>query len=403
MTIQELREKRAKAWDDAREFLDSKRNDSGLLSEEDSKTYDAMEQKIVAYGKEIDRLERQEKLAREMNAATSVPLVSVPGAHTEQSEKTGIASDSYSKAFWNNIRNRNFIDVRNDLQIGTDSEGGYLCPDEFEKKLIESLEEENIFRQLATVIQTSSGDRKIPIVTSKGEAVWMDEEEAYSLSDDVFGQASLSAYKVGTAIKISEELLNDSAFDLPSYIAKEFARRVGAKEEEAFFVGDGKGKPTGIFADAGGAEDGVTTSGAAITFDDIMELFYSLKSPYRKKAVWVMNDTTVKALRKLKDNTGNYIWNPSVQAGVPDMILNRPYYTSSYVPTLEAGSKAIAFGDFKYYWIGDRQGRTFKRLNEVFAMNGQVGFIASQRVDGRLILPEAVKTLTIKGTSTTKA
>ncbi len=264
-------------------------------------------------------------------------------------------------------------------------------------------EEENIFRQLATVIQTSSGDRKIPIVTSKGEAVWMDEEEAYSLSDDVFGQASLSAYKVGTAIKISEELLNDSAFDLPSYIAKEFARRVGAKEEEAFFVGDGKGKPTGIFADAGGAEDGVTTSGAAITFDDIMELFYSLKSPYRKKAVWVMNDTTVKALRKLKDNTGNYIWNPSVQAGVPDMILNRPYYTSSYVPTLEAGSKAIAFGDFKYYWIGDRQGRTFKRLNEVFAMNGQVGFIASQRVDGRLILPEAVKTLTIKGTSTAKA
>lgn len=403
MTIQELREKRAKAWDDAREFLDSKRNDSGLLSEEDSKTYDAMEQQIVAYGKEIDRLERQEKLGREMNAATTTPLVSNPGAHTEQSEKSGIASDSYNKAFWNNIRNRNYIDVHNDLQIGTDSEGGYLCPDEFEKKLIESLEEENIFRQLATVIQTSSGDRKIPIVTSKGEAVWMDEEEAYSLSDDVFGQASLSAYKVGTAIKISEELLNDSAFDLPSYIAKEFARRVGAKEEEAFFVGDGKGKPTGIFADAGGAEDGVTTSGAAITFDDIMELFYSLKSPYRKKAVWVMNDTTVKALRKLKDNTGNYIWNPSVQAGVPDMILNRPYYTSSYVPTLEAGSKAIAFGDFKYYWIGDRQGRTFKRLNEVFAMNGQVGFIASQRVDGRLILPEAVKTLTIKGTSTAKA
>ena len=108
MTIQELREKRAKAWDDAREFLDSKRNDSGLLSEEDSKTYDAMEQQIVAYGKEIDRLERQEKLAREMNAATSVPLVSVPGTHTEQSEKTGIASDSYNKAFWNNIRNRNY-------------------------------------------------------------------------------------------------------------------------------------------------------------------------------------------------------------------------------------------------------------------------------------------------------
>ena len=348
MTIKELREKRAKAWDDARDFLDSKRNDSGLLSEEDSKTYDAMEQQIVAYGKEIERLERQEKLAREMNAATSVPLVSAPGTHTEQTEKTGIASDSYSKAFWNNIRNRNFIDVRNDLQIGTDSEGGYLCPDEFEKKLISSLEEENVFRPLATKIQTSSGDRKIPVITQKGEACWMEEEEA-------------------------------------------------------FLIGDGKGKPTGIFAATGGAENGATSAGAAITFDDMMELFYSLKSPYRKKAVWLLNEQTLKALRKVKDSNGQYIWSPSVQAGIPDTILNRPYVTSVYAPTPDAGNKAIAFGDFSYYWIADRQGRSLKRLNELFAMNGQIGFLASQRVDGKLILPEAVKTLTIKGTSTAKA
>lgn len=399
MTIKELREKRAKAWDDARDFLDSKRNDSGLLSEEDSKTYDDMEQQIVAYGKEIDRLERQEKLAREMNAATSVPLVSAPGAHTEQSEKTGIASDSYSKAFWNNIRNRNYIDVRNDLQIGTDSEGGYLVPDEFERKLIEALEEENIFRQMATVIKTSSGDRKIPIVTSKGDAVWMDEEEQYTLSDDTFGQASLSAYKLGTAIKISEELLSDSVFDLPSYIAREFARRIGAKEEEAFFIGNGTGKSTGIFNATGGAQDGATTAGASITFDDVMELFYSLRSPYRKKAVWVLNDSTVKTLRKLKDGNGNYIWQPSVAAGVPDTILNRPYKTSSYVPEIGAGKKCMAFGDFSYYWIADRSGRTFKRLNELFAMTGQVGFLAMERLDGKLILPEAIKTLKVKSGS----
>ncbi len=88
------------------------------------------------------------------------------------------------------------------------------------------------------------------------------------------------------------------------------------------------------------------TTGANITFDDVMELFYSLRSPYRKKAVWVLNDPTVKALRKLKDNTGNYIWNPSVSSGVPDTILNRPYKTSSYVPEIKAGAKCIAFGDF---------------------------------------------------------
>ena len=185
-------------------------------------------------------------------------------------------------------------------------------------------------------------------------------------------------------------------FDLPSYIAKEFARRIGTKEEEAFLIGDGKGKPTGIFAATGGAENGATTTGATITFDDVIELFYSLKSPYRKKAVWVLNEQTVKALRKIKDNTGNFIWQPSVSAGLPDTILNRPYVTSVYAPTIAAGAKAIAFGDYSYYWVADRQGRSLKRLNELFAMNGQVGFLASQRVDGKLMLPEAVKTLTIK-------
>ena len=395
MTIQELRKKRAKAWDTARDFLDNKRNASGVLSEEDSKTYDALEAEVVNLGKEIKRLERQEQIDAEMRKPTSQPILGTPATPDNQT-KTGTASAEYTAAFWNNIRNRNWIDVRNDLQVGTDTEGGFLVPDEFEKKLISALEEENVFRPLATKIRTASGDRKIPVITQKGEATWMEEEEAYTLSDDAFGQIALSAYKVGTAIKISEELLNDSVFDLPSYIAKEFARRIGTKEEEAFLIGDGKGKPTGIFAATGGAENGATTTGAAITFDDVIELFYSLKSPYRKKAVWVLNEQTVKALRKIKDNTGNFIWQPSVSAGLPDTILNRPYVTSVYAPTIAAGAKVIAFGDYSYYWVADRQGRSLKRLNELFAMNGQVGFLASQRVDGKLILPEAVKTLTIK-------
>ena len=112
--------------------------------------------------------------------------------------------------------------------------------------------------------------------------------------------------------------------------------------------------------------------------------------------MWVLNEQTVKALRKIKDNTGNFIWQPSVSAGLPDTILNRPYVTSVYAPTIAAGAKAIAFGDYSYYWVADRQGRSLKRLNELFAMNGHVGFLASQRVDGKQILPEAEKTLTIK-------
>ena len=181
-------------------------------------------------------------------------------------------------------------------------------------------------------------------------------------------------------------------FPLESYISKEFARRIGNKEEESFFTGDGSGKPTGVLAATGGAQVGVTTASAtAITIDEVLDLFYSLKAPYRNRAVFVMNDSTVKAIRKLKDGQGQYLWQPSVQAGTPDTILNRPLYTSSYVPAIEASAKTIVFGDFSYYWVADRQGRVFRRLNELFAVTGQVGFIATQRVDGKLILPEALK------------
>jgi HK97 family phage major capsid protein len=286
--------------------------------------------------------------------------------------------------------------VRNALTIGTDSEGGYLVPDEFERTLIEALEEENIMRQLAKVITTSSGDKKIPVVASKGTAAWVDEEGVIPEDDDAFGQVSIGAYKVATMIKVSEELLNDSIFNLESYIAKEFARRIGAKEEEAFLVGDGSGKPTGIFDDTHGGEIGVTTSTASLKMDEIFDLFYSLKSPYRKRATFITNDATVKEIRKLKDGQGQYLWQPSVKAGEPDTILNRPVKTSAYAPTIEPGAKVIAFGDFGYYWIADRQGRAFQRLSELYAATGQVGFRATQRVDGKLILKEAVKILKMK-------
>jgi HK97 family phage major capsid protein len=395
--ILELREKRAKAWDAAKAFLDSKRGTDGLLSAEDVATYEKMEADVVNLGKEIDRLERQQALDAELNKPVNTPITGKPGQPNPE-DKTGRASDEYKRAFWNAMRSKAAgYEVLNALQVGTDSEGGYLVPDEFERTLVEALQEENIFRTMAKIIQTASGDRKIPVVASKGTASWVDEEGAIQESDDAFGQVSIGAYKLATMIKVSEELLNDSIFNLESYIAREFARRIGAKEEESFFIGNGTGKPTGIFNATGGAELGVTAASAtAITVDEIMDLFYSLKSPYRKNAVFVMNDSTVKAIRKLKDGNGQYLWQPSISAGQPDTILNRPVKTSAYVPTIAAGAKTIAFGDFGYYWIADRQGRSFQRLNELYAATGQVGFKATQRVDGKLILSEAIKVLKMK-------
>lgn len=403
MTIVELRTKRNQAWEAAKAFANTHQTDKGTLTAEDNATYEKMEQEISDLGKEIARRERQEALDAELAKPINTPITTKPMNGGNENVKTGRASDEYRANFWNVMRSKvPMPNVLNALQIGTDSEGGYLVPDEFEHTLIQALEEENIFRQMAKIIQTSSGDRKIPVVATKGTASWIDEEGAFTESDDAFGQVSIGAYKLGTLIKVSEELLNDSVFDLESYISTEFARRIGAKEEEAFFTGNGTGKPLGILATTGGAETGVTSAAAtAVTADELIDLFYSLKAPYRKNAIWVLNDSTVKAIRKLKDQNGQYLWQPSMVAGTPDTILGRPVKTSAYMPALAAGSKSIAFGDFGYYWIADRQGRSFKRLNELYAANGQVGFLASQRVDGKLILPEAIKVLAQKAASGT--
>ena len=394
--ILELREKRAKLWEDTKAFLDSRRNENDLLSAEDTATYEKMEADVLSLGKEIDRLERQSVLDLELSKPTKEALTNRPNQYNG-SEKAGGASDEYKAAFWKAMKNKNSYEIQNALQVGTDSEGGYLVPDEFERTLIDALQEENVFRQLANVIMTSSGDKKIPVVASKGSASWVDEEGVIPESDDAFGQVSIGAYKLATMIKVSEELLNDSVFNLEQYIAKEFAKRIGSKEEEAFFIGDGIGKPTGIFNATGGGGIGVTTASAsAITMDELMDLFYSLKSPYRKNAVFITNDATIKNIRKLKDGNGQYLWQPSLTAGQPDTILNRPIKTSAYVPVIASAAKTIAFGDFSYYWVADRQGRAFQRLNELYAATGQVGFKATQRVDGKLILAEAIKVLQMK-------
>ena len=396
MTITDLREKRAKTWNAMESFLDTHRNEKGVLSAEDDATYSRMEKDMDDLTNEIKRMERKDAIEAELNKPASTPITSKPMASKDTDDTmTGRKSKVYDKAFWSAMRAKTITPtIMNSLSEGTDSEGGYLVPDEFEHTLVDALTEENIFRKLAHIVNTASGDRKIPVVASKGSASWVDEEGTITDSDDTFSQVSIGAYKLGTLIKVSNELLNDSVFNLESYITNEFARRIGNKEEDAFFNGDGVGKPVGIFNETGGAQVGVTAgSSTAITADELIDLFYSLKSPYRKNAVWVLNDATVKAIRKLKDTTGNYLWQPSLTAGTPDTILGRPVYTSSYVPNIESGHKTIAFGDFDYYWIADRQGRVFKKLSELYAATDQTGFVATQRVDGKLILPEAIKVL----------
>ena len=287
MTIQELIEKRAKAWEAAKNFLDSHRTEKGVLSAEDGATYDRMEQDITDLTREIDRLNRQKEIEEKLSQPMNRPITEKPMAGGMPEEKKGRGSEAYKNAMLTALRS-NFRRVSNVLQEGVDADGGYLVPEEYDRRLIDVLNEENIMRGLATKI-TTSGEHKINIAATKPAAAWIEEGGALTFGDATFDQTLLDAHKLHVAIKITEELLYDNAFNLESYIITEFGKALANAEEDAFLNGDGVGKPLGLFAATGGGQIQNTLT-AAIKSDDILDLIYGLKRPYRKNASFIIND-----------------------------------------------------------------------------------------------------------------
>ncbi len=302
------------------------------------------------------------------------------------------ATALYEEGFYNFVRGAEMTpeqkqvvkEVKNTIGLA-----GVPVPKSFQNKLIIALDEMNIMRKLATVLPTAS-DLDIPMVATKGSAEWTDENASFNESDDTFSVVTFSAYKLTRIIKVSEEILSDVTFDLEGYLVQSFARALAKPEEKAFIVGTGTKQPKGVFVSA---EVGVTAASAtAIVADEIIDLYYSLPRAYRANATWILNDSTIKAIRKLKDGEGNYLWAQGLGTE-PSTILGRPVETSEFAPTIATGKRVIAFGDMSYYNITDRGTRTFQRLNELYSAQGQVGFRGYERTDGKLTLTEAVKVL----------
>ena len=405
--IIELRNKRASLLDEIHAFIEANRQADQTLNAEHAQKADEMMASVKNLGKEIERLEALRDIEDSLNAATSAPV------RSDVSDRKAVkatATPEYSRAFWDMMRGNNTIEVRDALSVGVGSAGGYTVPDEFERQLVQSLDENNVFRRIAKVIRTQSGTRTIPIATDSGSASWIEEGTSIDESDVSFDKATLSAYKLGCLIKVSNELLNDSAFDIAAHIAQRFGVRFGNAEENAFLNGTGPSatpgtpsQPTGILTTL--TANTTASSAVDLSFDDMYKLYYSLKAPYRSNAAWVCSESVMLKLMMLKDGNSNYVWKPSLEVGKPDTFLGHPIYTSQYMPGLtgtanqDKNKKVVLFGDFSYYWIADRQNRTVKRLNELYAATDQVGFLGTQRVDGKLILGEACQALKMGATA----
>ena len=397
MEIRELLQKRAKLWDETKNFYDEHAK-GGLMTKEDAATYDKMNADIQNMTDNIKRLEHRGKFDAELAKPFNTPHFEPFGG--SNSAKVGRASNEYKSAFMTMFRT-NFKRINNVLQESVDASGGYLVPDEWDSRLIDGLAEENIMRRLGTSI-TTSGEHKITVTANKPAASWVAEGAPLTFGDATFAQKTLDAHKLHVAVKVTNELLTDNAFNLENYLIEQFTQAISNAEEDAFLngapdVGGAITKPTGLFVTASEATNSpISTKGNDVSGDDIISLAYSLKRPYRRNAAFIMNDATVASIRKIKDQNQAYMWQPSYTQNEPDRLFGFPLYTSAYAPTATSGEPLIAFGDFSYYNIADRGTRSIKELRELFAGNDQTGFVMLERVDGVLVLPEAVKILKLK-------
>ena len=383
------------AVEDCEKFLDDHAQDDGTLKPEDKAVYDELLKKAKAYKDAIDLQSGLDGLKNEMAQPTSKP-VDKAEPEKPQDTKVGRASDAYRKAFVDFLRGTiSTKELKNVLQEGVGSKGGYLVPEEFERRLVEKLTELNVFRQICNVTPMGSSSKAIPLVADEGEASWIGENGSYGEDDDSFATVVLKAHKVGRLTRVSDELLDDAFFDIETYVLNSLAKSMAKAEEKAFAVGTGDeyDQPTGVFTEDGAGVGVVTAAADKITADELIDLEFSVASPYRVDANWVMNDQTAKIVRKLKDGQGNYVWQKSLAEGQPDILLGHPVKYCAYAPTVAAGAPVIAFGNFGYYTIGDRSGVDLKKLEELYAANGQVGFRGSRRTDGKITQSDAIKVL----------
>ena len=335
--------------------------------------------------------------ASDLMARLDAIAENIPEIQRDKTEAAARKAAAYNTAFWDTMHTGM---PNNALMEGSDGTGGYLVPNTYEDKLVKSLSRKNVLRQISHTIQTTHR-MHIPVAGNGEGADWIPENTVMKFMEAEFGEVILDAHKLATSIRASDEMLEDGGVDLEQYIMDMFSERIGTAEEKAFISGDGNGKPLGLIHQA--QLGAVSELEKDITMEDMVDLEYSLKSEYRKHAVWLMSEDAYNRLRRIPHYQGHGVWRNDLHEGDPVRLFGYPIYICKAMDDVAPGSIPVMFGDFRYYWIGDRGKRVIKRLVERYADRGQVAFITSERVDAKLVLPEAVKLLKISDTPTAES
>jgi HK97 family phage major capsid protein len=386
----ELRRQRANVANQMKSLLEGaeKRN----LNAEEQQQFDRMDKEAEELRGQIERLEKFEDLNNSLAGHEN----RFKADEQEQRGKTeyrdvfkkwivggteSLAAEERNVLFSNRSEERA-------LSVGSNTAGGYTVPQGFYDTLIEAQKFYGGVRQVSNVFSTDSGNT-LPIPTANETAALgsiLAENAAATTQDVAFGQVMLGAYKyTSNIVLVSMELMQDSAFDIEAYLARKLGERIGRINNQHFTNGTGTGQPQGVVTGATSGKVGATGQTTSITIDDILDLEHSVDIAYRTGAKFMLNDQSLKAIKKLKDSQGRPLWLPGLAFKEPDTINSYGYQVNNDMPVMGANAKSILFGDFSNYWIRDVKAVQVVRFNEKYADAGQVGFVAFSRADGKLI------------------
>lgn len=304
-----------------------------------------------------------------------------------------LSSNEYYDTFWDTMRNPSGYSEKIERKMRMSNTGSYELPSSTLSKLQEKLYEKSKLRKLATVVKNHSLESRIYIYESDDYIEWMKNYTIEFIKNPVikdnFRRIEVSDFTLANLIRLGTDFTSDMNFDLEEFITTELAKKFIPFESKAFITGDGKTMPTGVLADADGGEIGVETE--ILTLDDVKKLYFSLDTKYRENGTWLMNDETALYLQTLKDSSGNYLW-----SDFDSFLMGKPVVIDNAMPLAQKGAKVIAFGDFSNYWIIERHSPTVRVLNELYALDGQIGYLSYEYLDGKLVRPDAIKVIKIK-------
>lgn len=402
-TTTQLREQRANIWEQMKEVIAVAEREGRDLTAEERSKYDAAETDLDRLAGDIERQERHEAREAEFSRVDRTGVVPDGGRSDEPD-----AGEKYARAFTEFLKDgvggldaegraalqSGFVD-RRALGVGTTTAGGYTVPPAFRAQMIETAKSFGGMLQVAEVITTDDG-ANLQWPTNDDTAnvgAILAENTQVTEQDVTLGTNALDAYMyTSKLVRTSLQLIQDSAFDVDSWLARKLGERIGRILNQHFTTGTGTAQPDGIVTGAAVGKAGATGQTTTVTYDDLVDLVHSIDPAYRGNARFMASDAAVKAVRKLKDSQSRPLWEPSVQTGTPDSLLGYGLVINQDVPAPAASAKSILFGDYREaYVVRLVTGVNLLRLNERYADFLQVGFLAFQRADGTLQNGAAVR------------